>query len=312
MIVLWLAALAGVAAAAGVAGSAYSNNYEVPGTESGQATALMAQAFPDRSGDSDTLVWHTDSGTVRAGAVEKKMAHTLDEIAELPGVATVQGPYGPQGEQQISQDGHTAYASVVFDVPTDGLDAAQVEKVVDTAQAASGDGLQVEVGGAGVALTEAPKAQLAEIIGLGAAAVVLFLAFGSLAATFLPIITALAAVGTASAGITLLSHAMTVADFAPMLGMLIGLGVGIDYALFIVTRHRKGLREGLPVAGGGRTGRRGVRAGGRLRRRHRLHRPPRHADPAAELPQRRRARRLAHRPADRRRVHHPAARAART
>ncbi|WP_407549794.1 MMPL family transporter [Streptomyces sp. Pv4-95] len=247
VIVLWLAALAGVAAAAGVAGSAYSNNYEVPGTESGQATALMAQAFPDRSGDSDTLVWHTDSGTVRAGAVEKKMAHTLDEIAELPGVATVEGPYGPQGEQQISQDGHTAYASVVFDVPTDSLDAAQVEQVVDTAQAASGDGLQVEVGGAGVALTEAPKAQLAEIIGLGAAAVVLFLAFGSLAATFLPIITALAAVGTASAGITLLSHAMTVADFAPMLGMLIGLGVGIDYALFIVTRHRRGLREGLPV-----------------------------------------------------------------
>ncbi|MEU8912328.1 MMPL family transporter [Streptomyces nigrescens] len=251
VIVLWLAAFAGVAVAAGVTGAAYSNNYEVPGTESGQASARMAKAFPDRSGDSDTLVWHTDSGTVRSAAVKKTMRHTLEKIAGLPGVSEVQGPYGRHddgpGARQISKDGHTAYASVLFDRRTDDLDVDRVQKVVDTAQAASRPGLQVELGGAGIALTEAPRAQLAEIIGLCAAAVVLFLAFGSLAATFLPIITALAAVGTASAGITLLSHAMTVADFAPMLGMLIGLGVGIDYALFIVTRHRKGLREGLPV-----------------------------------------------------------------
>ncbi|MER0482817.1 MMPL family transporter [Streptomyces sp. Edi2] len=255
VIVLWLAAFAGVAAAAAVTGSAYSNNYEVPGTESGRASALLDRAFPGQSGDSDTLVWHTDSTTVRAATVRTTMTHTLEKIAELPGVAEVHGPYGGpgtdptggRGAQQISKDGHTAYASVLFDRATDDLDPAQVRTVVDTARAAAGNGLQVELGGAGIALTEAPRAQLAEIIGLGAAAVVLFLAFGSLAATFLPIVTALAAVGTASAGITLLSHAMTVADFAPMLGMLIGLGVGIDYALFIVTRHRKGLRAGLPV-----------------------------------------------------------------
>ncbi|AJT64230.1 MMPL family transporter [Streptomyces chattanoogensis] len=266
VIVLWLAAFAGVAVAAGVAGSAYSTDYEVPGTESGQAGALMAKAFPGQSGDSDTIVWHTDAGSVRAKAVKKRMTHALREVAGLPGVSEVHSPYGrvadgargdgargdvpgdaAQRARQISEDGHTAYASVVFDRPTDELHAGQVRKVVDTAQAASGDGLQVELGGAGIALTEAPRAQLPEIIGLCAAAVVLFLAFGSLAATVLPIITALAAVGTASAGITLLGHVMTVADFAPMLGMLIGLGVGIDYALFIVTRHRKGLRSGLSV-----------------------------------------------------------------
>ncbi|MFI2186203.1 MMPL family transporter [Streptomyces sioyaensis] len=255
VLLLWLAAFAGVAVAAGVTGSAYSNNYEVPGTESGQASALLAKAFPGSSGDSDTIVWHTDSGTVRSGAVTKTMTHTLEKVAGLPGVSEVRSPYDRsqagtshgQGARQISKDGHTAYASVVFDRPTDELDTAQVRKVVDTAQRASGRGLQVELGGAGIALTEAPRAQLPEIIGLCAAAVVLFLAFGSLAATFLPIVTAVAAVGTASAGISLLSHAMTVADFAPMLGMLIGLGVGIDYALFIVTRHRKGLRAGLSV-----------------------------------------------------------------
>ncbi|MGW1374621.1 MMPL family transporter [Streptomyces sp. NPDC002446] len=252
VIVLWLAAFAGVAVAAGVTGSAYSNDYEVPGTESGRASAQMARAFPGQSGDSDTIVWHTDSGTVRSGAVEKTMRRTLDKIAELPGVAEVRGPYGGRadgahGGQQISEDGRTAYAAVVFERPADELDVAEVQGVVDTAKAAAGDGLQVELGGAGIALTEAPRAQLPELIGLGAAAVVLFLAFGSLAATLLPIVTAVAAVGTASAGITLLSHAMTVADFAPMLGMLIGLGVGIDYALFIVTRHRRGLRSGLSV-----------------------------------------------------------------
>ncbi|MFG2864468.1 MMPL family transporter [Streptomyces sioyaensis] len=255
VLLLWLAAFAGVAVAAGVTGSAYSNNYEVPGTESSQASALLAKAFPGSSGDSDTIVWHTDSGTVRSGAVTKTMTHTLEKVAGLPGVSEVRSPYDRsqagashgQGARQISKDGHTAYATVVFDRPTDELDTAQVRKVVDTAQRASGRGLQVELGGAGIALTEAPRAQLPEIIGLCAAAVVLFLAFGSLAATFLPIVTAVAAVGTASAGISLLSHAMTVADFAPMLGMLIGLGVGIDYALFIVTRHRKGLRAGLSV-----------------------------------------------------------------
>ncbi len=264
VIVLWLAVFVGVGAAAGVSGAAYSTDYEVPGTESGRATALLEKAFPGETGDSDTIVWHTEHGTVRAGAVEKTMRQTLERVDGLPGVAEVRSPYGKHergaqaegaqaqgaqaaGARRISGDGRTAYASLQFARSTDELDAAQVRKAVEVARSAGGHGLQVELGGAGIAVTEAPRAQLPELIGLGAAAVVLFLAFGSLAATFLPIVTAVAAVGTASAGIALLSHAMTVADFAPMLGSLIGLGVGIDYALFIVTRHRKGLKAGLSV-----------------------------------------------------------------
>ncbi|MFG3253432.1 MMPL family transporter [Streptomyces sp. NPDC048172] len=249
VLVLWLVALAGTAAASAVTGSAYSNDYDAPGTESGHAAQRLESAFPDLSGDSDTLVWHTENGSVRAAAVESRMTDALREIEDLPGVASVRGPYGTEGEAQVSKDGRTAYASVSFDAPADELSEDEVQRVVDTAHAAEGDveGLQVEAGGAGVALTEAPKAQLAEVIGLAVAAVVLFLAFGSLAATALPLITAVVAVGIAASGIGLLSQAMTVADFAPMLGMLIGLGVGIDYALFIVTRHRKGLRAGLPV-----------------------------------------------------------------
>jgi RND superfamily putative drug exporter len=248
VIVLWLAAFVGVAAAAGAAGSAYSNDYDVPGTESGRAAALLQQAFPGQNGDSDTIVWHVDQGTVRSGAVTERMTGVLDEVAALPGVAAVADPYqAAESGGRISQDGHTAYATVTFEEPRQDLDRGEVQRVVDTALAAETDEVQVELGGAGIALTEKSSAHISEVIGVLAAAVVLLLAFGSLFAMLLPIATALVSVGTAYLGIGLLGHVMTVADFAPMLGMLIGLGVGIDYALFIVTRHRRGLRQGLPV-----------------------------------------------------------------
>ncbi|MFE6915927.1 MMPL family transporter [Streptomyces rubiginosohelvolus] len=246
-VLIWLAALGGTAAAAGFAGSAYSNDYEVPGTESGRATELLSQGFTDLGGDTDTVVWHTTGSTVRAADVEQTMTRTLHAIEDLPGVGAVTGPYGTAGPGQISQDGHTAYATVTFDRPADEIPASQAQALVDTAKAAEADGLQVELGGTAVALTEAPSVHFAEGIGVIVAAVVLFLAFGSLAASLLPIATALVSVGTAYAGTVLLGHLMTVADFAPMLGMLIGLGVGIDYALFIVTRHRRGLRRGMSV-----------------------------------------------------------------
>ncbi len=289
-VLLWLAALSGVTVASAVAGSAYSNDYEVPGTESGRATAVLQEAFPGRGGDSATVVWHTENGDVRGGDVERRVTALLDDVRSLPGVAAVTGPYGPaqpaaadapsgdpaqaqqgtaraeqgtaraqnaQGQaqagseaasNQISADGRTAYATVAFDGLAEDIPEAQARALVDTVGAASGDGLDVEVGGTVATLAKGGGSHTAEMVGIAVAAVVLFLAFGSLAASVLPIATALVSVGTAYAGISLLGHVMTVADFAPMLGLLIGLGVGIDYALFIVTRHRKGLKRGLGVA----------------------------------------------------------------
>ncbi|MCX4234597.1 MMPL family transporter [Streptomyces sp. NPDC020707] len=247
VLLLWLTALGGTAAAALVAGSAYSNDYQVPGTESGRAAELLQENFPGLGGDGDTVVWHSTPDTVRAADVEQTMTRTLDRIAALPGVSTVLSPYEGAGAGQISGDGRTAYATVTFDEPAEDIDRGEAAAVVAAAQAARADGLQVELGGQAVALTESSGGHLAEIVGVAVAAVVLFLAFGSLAASALPIATALVGVGTAYAGIVLLGHLMTVADFAPMLGLLIGLGVGIDYALFIVTRHRRGLKRGLPV-----------------------------------------------------------------
>ncbi|MFH9734868.1 MMPL family transporter [Streptomyces sp. NPDC017260] len=247
-VLLWLLAFGGVATAAVAAGSAYSNDYGVPGTDSDRASRLLASGFPGLGGDSETIVWHTTTGTVRAPDVEQSMTHTLDRVADLPGVASVTNPYHDPDSPLISENAHTAYASVTFEDASQDIDAGDARAVVDTAEEAETEGLQVELGGGAVALTEAPEGHLAEALGVAVAAVVLFLAFGSLAAAALPIATALVSVGTSYAGITLLGHVMTVADFAPMLGTLIGLGVGIDYALFIVTRHRRGLKRGLTVA----------------------------------------------------------------
>ncbi|MDI3386138.1 MMPL family transporter [Streptomyces sp. B-S-A8] len=247
-VLLWLFVLVGVGAAASFAGTAYSNDYDVPGTESGRATELLESGFPDLAGDSNTVVWHTDEGTVDAAGVQQTMTRTLDEIARLPGVASVVSPYHADGAGQISRDGHTAYATVTFDGPLHEVEPGQAQAVVDTARAVDSGDLKVALGGGAVGLTEAPGGHLAEAVGVAVAAVVLLIAFGSLAASLLPIATALVSVGIAYAGTVLLGHVMTVADFAPMLGLLIGLGVGIDYALFIVTRHRRGLKRGLSVA----------------------------------------------------------------
>ena len=280
VVVLWCAVLVGVATSAVLAGSAYSNKYDVPGTESGRANTLLSQGFPDRGGDSDTVVWKTgpaaktDAGndSVRDAEVRKAMGKALDDIAALPGVGAVSSPYAEpaqaaqqdrsggqqersggqqEHEERISRDGRTAYATVTFDDPLRGAGEegrpARRRRRAASGRRRAGTGRGTRRHRA----SRSPRSEgghLAEAVGIAVAAVVLLLAFGSLAAMLLPIVTALVSVGTATLAIGLLSHVMTVADFAPMLGTLIGLGVGIDYALFIVTRHRRGLKGGLPVA----------------------------------------------------------------
>ncbi|MFI5621183.1 MMPL family transporter [Streptomyces sp. NPDC051567] len=251
-VLIWLLTLGTTATAALAAGTAFSNDYEIPGTESGKAAELLRQGFHGQGGDTNTVVWRTpDHQTAHTPGVERRMSRALDTVAGLPGVASVAGPYGadPESAARISVDGRTAYAVVTFDRPADSVPKEQARAVIDAAKTpdAGADGLHVALGGRAIGLAEAPGAHLAEAIGVAVAALVLFLAFGSLAASLVPIATALVSVGTAYFGISLLGHAMPVADFAPMLGTLVGLGVGIDYALFIVTRHRKGLARGLSV-----------------------------------------------------------------
>jgi RND superfamily putative drug exporter len=245
VIAAWVLMLVGLGALSQVVKSDYNNSFSLPGTGSTTAQQLLAKAVPDQAGDSDTIVWQVSRGTVRDATVTARMSGVLKQIATMPEVAAVVSPYGPHGAAQISRDGRTAYATVDFAKQANNLAKADVTRVIDAAEAARAPGLNVQLGGQAIEQTEQTSLGVSSAVGVLAAAVVLFIAFGSLPAMLLPIVTAIAGVGGGLMAIAPLTHAINVVDFAPILGALIGLGVGIDYALFIVTRHRRGLQSGL-------------------------------------------------------------------
>ncbi|MEV0737227.1 MMPL family transporter [Streptomyces sp. NPDC050549] len=246
VLLLWVGALFGLGFSATTAGTDYANVFSLPDTDSKSAYDLMQKAFPNSSGDTDTVVWKVDSGSVKDQSVQTRIQPALDKIAGMKGVGEVTGPYsGARGAAQISSDGTIAYAQITFAEQANAVPKELVQKVVDTAQAARRDGLHVELGGQAVQRVEEPPGGIAEGVGILAAAVVLFLAFGSFYAMLLPIGIAIFGVGTGLFSTQLLSHTTDIPDLAPLLATLIGLGVGIDYALFIVTRHRRGLQRGL-------------------------------------------------------------------
>ncbi|MFF9057507.1 MMPL family transporter [Streptomyces sp. NPDC014882] len=246
VLLLWVGALCGLGFSASSAGTDYANVFSLPDTDSKKAYDLMEEAFPARAGDVDTVVWKVDEGSVRDAAVRARIQPALEEIAGMTGVGGVTGPYaGAGGAAQVSRDGRIAYAQVTFTDQANAVPKELVQDVVDTARDARRDGLDVEVGGQAVQRVQEPPTGLAEMVGLAAAAVVLFLAFGSLFAMLLPIGVAVFGVGTGLFSTQLLSHVTDIPDLAPLLSSLIGLGVGIDYALFIVTRHRKGVLRGM-------------------------------------------------------------------
>ncbi|MFE5328026.1 MMPL family transporter [Embleya sp. NPDC056575] len=245
VLLLWTAALFGTVAASAAAGSAYSNVFKIPGTESSTAYERLQKAFPDASGDVDNVVWQTERGSVHDAAVRDRMTALLADIARMPDVGRVVGPYDAEGAGQVSKDGRIAFAQVTFVKQQFELETGNLKDLIDRAEAARAPGLRVELGGPAIEAAQEPPAGLAETVGVVAAGVILFLAFGSLFAMLLPLISGVFAVGTGIASVILLSHVTDIPETATLLGSLIGLGVGIDYALFIVTRHRNGLKAGL-------------------------------------------------------------------
>lgn len=237
----------GLGVTTGAMGTSYNDEFSLPGTDSAKTLALLEENMPAQSGESGTIVWHVTSGSVKDADVQKRMTAALDKVAELPHVASITGPYGKDGAGQISKDGLTAYAQLNFDAQGNDIPVSDVKKVIETAQEARTESLQVELGGNVIGQAEQPPPNTAELIGIAVAAVVLFIAFGSVWAMLMPLLTAVVALGAGLMSIGLLTHVFTIGQIGPILGALIGLGVGIDYALFIVTRHRKNLLAGRPV-----------------------------------------------------------------
>ncbi len=246
VIIGWIVALIGVGMISGAVGSDFSEEFKLPSSDSTEAFELLEDRFPQQSGVTAEIVYKASAGA-DSPAVRKKMEGVFAEAEKLPHVSGVASPYAAGGAGAISKDGEIAYATVQYDVSTDKLEKSDIKKLISIGEAANGEDLRVAVGGSPVEEVrgEEEGSDSSFAIGLLAAVVILLLTFGSAVAMGLPLITALFALGVGISVITIGTHVFDTANFAPQLAAMIGLGVGIDYALFILTRFRNGLDEGL-------------------------------------------------------------------
>ena len=245
VITAWVGLLIGLAVMSQAVKTSYDNSFTLAGSGSGIAHELLQRSAPAQAGDSDQIVWQVSHGSVTDPPIRRRMSEMLARVSHLPEVDSVASPYLPGGKVQLSPDGRTAYATVNFTQTADYLNNADVNRVIAVATADREPGLAIELGGKAISDTEQAPLSSVSAIGIGAAAVILLFAFGSLFAATLPIATAVAGVGSGLMLMAPLSHLMSVTGIAPILGALIGLGVGVDYALFIMTRYRRGLQSGL-------------------------------------------------------------------
>src|SRR5215831_15712606 len=234
----WLAGVACLITLWTLYGAPAQDNYA--GSDPGQA--LLDQHFHRQAGDTLTLAIAAKS-PVTSPAVRARVTAALAPFARAPHVTSVGSPYRVPG--QISRDGHIAFATIGFSVPSTGISNGEALALMHDARVASGHGVTFSLGGDVVDLAETPYGGPTEGVGVIAAAVVLLIAFGSFLAMGLPIATALLGIGGGLSVIALLGHIVPAPSFSPIIAAMIGLGVGVDYALFIVTRFREALR-GVP------------------------------------------------------------------
>jgi RND superfamily putative drug exporter len=213
----------------------FSNNLTLPNTGAQRATDVLRAHFRSLAGDSDQIVFHSAGAALTTPAIRARVAASLQRVSGLHHVTKVVSPYASRA---ISRDAKTGFATLTFDERGDTLPQDVVKRVVRAAESERGGGLEIALGGYAIEESQRPTVGAATAIGIGAAMVVLFLSFGSLLAMGLPILTALFGLGTSMGLIAALTHVLNTPDFASELALLIGLGVGVDYALFVVTRFR--------------------------------------------------------------------------
>jgi putative drug exporter of the RND superfamily len=239
----WIGALVVIGGISGSVGSDFSEEFKLPKSDSTEAYELLEDRFPQQSGETAKIVFKSDQG-VKAPPVEQKMEGLFEKVEGFPHVSEVANPYKGGGAAAISDNGKIAYATIQFDVQSNKLNKDRTKEIIAAAQAADGSGLQVDLGGQPINEAEEESGDSSFFIGLLAAIAILLIAFGSVVAMGLPVITALFSLGVGLSLVTLGTWVFATANFAPFLAAMIGLGVGIDYALFILTRFRNGLDEG--------------------------------------------------------------------
>ncbi|HWE33098.1 MAG TPA: efflux RND transporter permease subunit [Solirubrobacteraceae bacterium] len=245
VVAVWIIAVAGANAVEQSTGSSYNDNFRLPHTDSFDAVRLLQRNAPKVSGDTEHVVLGVGSGHVTDPAVRARFEALLSKLAHEPNVTTIASPYGPRGHLQIAPAGQVAFADVTFNIGANKVSGADSKLLVNTVDGASAKGVTFAVEGQ-IARNGGSQGDTASLMyGFIAAAVVLFVVFGSLPAMLLPLLAAGVSLGTGIAVIGLLSHAISMADFSGQLATLIGLGVGVDYALFVVTRYRQARLRGL-------------------------------------------------------------------
>jgi putative drug exporter of the RND superfamily len=224
---------------ASAVGRQYATNFSLPGTEAQRAQNLLSSEFPSQSGDLDTIVFHALRGTVRSPAVRAAIDPLLARVRRMPHVVGVLSPYSPSGAVQISPDRRTAFATIAYTKRANQLPDSTGKPVLAALSRVRVPGLQLAAGGQVIEQAEGFSIGPATAVGAVAALVILLITFGSLLAAGMPLITASLGLITGVALIGLATHVTSLSNVAPELAVMIGLGVGVDYALFIVTRFRE-------------------------------------------------------------------------
>jgi RND superfamily putative drug exporter len=225
--------------AASVAGRQYANNFTIPGSEAQQVANLLDSQFPAQSGDVDTIVFHNRNGSVNDPQVKAAIEALLARVSQMPHVDGVISPYSPAGAVEISKDGRTAFATIDYSKRANLLPNDTGQPVLNAVNSIKVPGLEIAAGGQVIEQAEGFNIGPATTVGVIAALVILLLTFGSLTAAGMPLITAGFGLITGIALVGLATHVIDTPNVAPELALMIGLGVGVDYALFIVTRFKE-------------------------------------------------------------------------
>jgi len=239
VIVAWVAAAVLLTVVARIVGPNYVTEYSLPGTQTQRATDLLKQDFPAQSGDADAIVFQVSQGSIDSPAVRNAITPLLARVSAFPHVTGVVSPYNARGAVQVSVNRMTAFATVNYDEPANKLANATGKPLLALVNAVHVPGLEVAAGGQVIENAEGFNIGPATEVGVVAALFILLITFGSLAAAGMPLITAGLGLITGVALIGLATHVTDMAMVAPDLALMIGLGVGIDYALFIITRFRE-------------------------------------------------------------------------
>jgi RND superfamily putative drug exporter len=244
---LWVVALVVVVGISQSAGTSYNSSFSLPHTGSQDAVNILQKDFHKASGESDQIVLKATGGnTIESPQVKASATKMLNKVAAMPKIASVASPYAAGGKGQISKNGKVAFATVVWKLKPADVRKPDATKLINTAQAGQNSHLDVFLGGASIENSQSSGTGPSVLVGVIAALLIMLVTFGgAFLSSLMPLLTAAIALGIGTSLVGLLSHAFNLASVSVDLAVLIGLGVGVDYGLFIISRHRQGIKEGL-------------------------------------------------------------------